>query len=135
LWSKGLALPLAIQIHLLSVTVAVLTAVFQLALSKGGSRHRATGYIWAVAMIFAALSSFWISSMPMLGPFGPIHILSVITLIGVPQAVMAARRGNIRAHKLAVLQLVGFALVGAGAFAIFSPGRILNTWFFGVVLW
>jgi uncharacterized membrane protein len=128
-------MPLAIQIHLLSVLVAVPAAVLQLALSKGGSRHRATGYIWAVAMIFAALSSFWISSMPILGPFGPIHILSVITLIGVPQAVMAARRGNIRAHKLAVLQLIGFALVGAGAFAIFSPGRILNTWFFGVVLW
>jgi uncharacterized membrane protein len=128
-------MPLAIQIHLLSVAVAVPAAVLQLVLSKGGSRHRAVGYVWAAAMIVAALSSFWISSMPILGPFGPIHILSVITLIGVPQAVMAARRGNIRAHKLAVFQLVGFALVGAGAFAIFSPGRILNSWFFGVILW
>jgi uncharacterized membrane protein len=128
-------MPLAIQIHLLSVAVAVSAAVLQLVLSKGGSRHRAVGYFWAAAMIVAALSSFWISSMPILGPFGPIHILSVITLIGVPQAVMAARRGNIRAHKLAVFQLVGFALVGAGAFAIFSPGRILNSWFFGVILW
>jgi uncharacterized membrane protein len=128
-------MPLAVQIHLLSVLVAVPAALLQLALSKGGSRHRVIGYIWAAAMLIAAVSSFWISSMPMLGPFGPIHILSVITLIGVPQAVMAARRGSIRAHKLAVFQLVGFALLGAGAFAIFSPGRILNTWFFGVVLW
>jgi uncharacterized membrane protein len=130
-----MALPLAIQIHLLSVAVAVPAAALQLAMSKGGSRHRTIGYIWVAAMIVAAVSSFWISSMPMLGPFGPIHILSVITLIGVPQAVMAARRGNIRAHKLAVFQLVGFALFGAGAFAIFSPGRILNYWFFGAIFW
>jgi uncharacterized membrane protein len=126
--------PLPVQIHLAAVMIAVPLAVLQLALSKGNMRHRTFGYVWATAMLLAAVSSFWISSMPMLGPFGPIHILSVITLIGVPQAIFAARRGNIRAHKLAVFQLCGFALLGAGSFAVFTPGRILHSLIFGVAL-
>jgi uncharacterized membrane protein len=116
------------------VAVAIPAAAGQLALPKGGPRHRIIGYVWVAAMITAAVSSFWISSNPMIGPFGPIHLLSLITLIGVPQAIFAARRGNIRAHKLAVIQLVAFALIGAGAFAVFSPGRFLHTIFFGSLI-
>jgi uncharacterized membrane protein len=125
--------PIAIQIHIVSVVIAVVLAALQLALPKGGNRHRCNGYVWAASMYGAAISSFWISKNPMFGPFGPIHILSVITLIGVPSAIWAAHRKNIRAHQLAIFQLVGFALIGAGAFAILEPGRLMNTLIFGAM--
>ena len=65
-----------------------------------------------------------------LNHFGFIHIFSFMALFGVPSAYIAARRGNIKAHRGAMLGLYIGGILIAGAFA-FSPGRMLHTWLFG----
>ena len=121
----------AIQIHVVAITAAVVLTVFQLVGKKGVTLHRVLGYSWAIAMVVAAISSFFIHTIRMIGPFSPIHILSVFTLITVPLGVHAARHRDIGKHKKTMLSLVIFALGGAGLFALFVPGRIMFQVLFG----
>ena len=65
-----------------------------------------------------------------LNHFGFIHAFSFLTLFNVPTAYFAARRGNIKAHRGAMIGLYVGGILIAGAFA-FSPGRMLHTWLFG----
>lgn len=65
-----------------------------------------------------------------LGHFGFIHLLCVLTILAAPRAVFAARRGDIQTHTRIMIVLYVGALVIAGAFA-FSPGRLLHGWLFG----
>lgn len=62
--------------------------------------------------------------MRIVGDFSPIHLLSILTLIGLPRMVMSARAGNVTTHRRVVLLLFFGALVAAGIFA-FMPGRIM----------
>ncbi len=78
-------------------------------------------------MVLAALTSFFIMRR---GFFGPIHILSVVTLVAAPLALRAAIRGNVALHKRIVTNLFWGAVVGAGLFTLL-PGRIMHAVFFG----
>lgn len=60
----------------------------------------------------------------------PIHILSVVTLIGVPRLVLAARQHRIADHRRGVRVIVSLALLVVGLFT-FPFGRILGQWLFG----
>ena len=76
-----------------------------------------------------ALSSFFIHTIKMLGPFSPIHLLSAYTLYSVYEAITSARAGNIAQHKSTMIRLYGLALILTGAFTLL-PGRIMHTVFF-----
>ena len=71
-----------------------------------------------------AVSSFWINDIRWIGPFGPIHILSVITVLSLITGVRAARGHDVKTHKRAMKSLVFGALIVAGAFTLL-PGRIM----------
>ncbi|MBZ9917664.1 DUF2306 domain-containing protein [Mesorhizobium sp. BR1-1-12] len=103
----------------------------QLALPKGTLRHRAMGYLWAALMLAVAISSFWIQQIRLIGPFSPIHLLSILVLVTVPLAVWHARNHRVAKHRKAMIALYIFALVGAGVFTL-VPGRILHDVVFGV---
>jgi uncharacterized membrane protein len=122
--------PPEIQFHAIAAFLALVLGILQLALPKGNPRHRIVGYIWVASMLIVAISSFWIHTIQTVGLFSPIHILSVFTLLNVPYAVWAARRGNIKAHRRAMLSLFWLALVGAGLFTLL-PNRIMGQVFFG----
>jgi uncharacterized membrane protein len=119
----------AIQIHVAAMTVAVVCTPIQLLGRKGTPVHRASGWFWAAAMIIAALSSFFIHTIRVIGPFSPIHLLSILTLVSVPAAIAAARRGDIRRHRMIMIFMVCGAILGAGAFTL-MPGRIMHEVFF-----
>ena len=126
-FSPLLNAPLAIQWHAIAALLALLLGIAQLLMLKGGLRHRIVGYVWLVAMVVVALSSFLIHEIRLMGPFSPIHVLSIFTLVNVPIAVLAARRGNIRAHRKAMLSLFWLALVGAGLFTLL-PAASWGRW-------
>ena len=119
--------------HLASVVPAFFIGAFQLLRRKGTPSHKYLGKIYMVLMLATALITL---AMPaQVGPrflnhFGFIHIFSFMALFGVPGAYIAARRGNIRAHRGAMLGLYIGGILIAGAFA-FSPGRMLHEWLFG----
>ncbi len=117
----------ATQIHFVAVLVATVLGAWMLARPKGTLVHRATGRVWMAAMAVAALSSFAIRAtiLPLIGPFGIIHLLSVLVLWMIYMAIAAARAGRIRAHRKWVLGLYLGAIIGAGAGAL-APGRLIS---------
>ena len=67
------------------------SGVVQLAGVKGTSRHRALGYTWVALMLVVAISAFWIHEIRLWGPWSPIHLLAIFTLIMLPFGVTRAR--------------------------------------------
>ena len=63
------------------------------------------------------------------GGFSFIHILSVITLIGVPVLILSARRRDIQRHRGQARGFVIGALLIAGFFT-FPFERMLGSWLF-----
>jgi len=102
----------------------------QLALPKGTMRHRVLGYAWVALMLVIAISSFWIQQIRLVGPFSPIHLLSILVLITVPLAVWHAHNHRVAKHRKVMISLYVFALIGAGVFTLL-PGRIMHAVVFG----
>ena len=122
--------PWIIQLHTYCALLSILIGALQFMRRKGGSSHRQLGRVWVGQMAIVALSSFAIFEIRLLGPFSPIHLLSLLTLGTLVVAVQAARAGNIQRHKQALASLYGFGLVLAGTFTL-VPGRILHQVLFG----
>jgi uncharacterized membrane protein len=81
-------------------------------------------------MTLVALSSFWIHELRVIWIFSPIHLLSVFTLLMLPRAVFAARRGDIALHRTIMRALFFMGLVLPGLFT-FLPGRTMHAVLFG----
>ncbi|TIO45043.1 MAG: DUF2306 domain-containing protein, partial [Mesorhizobium sp.] len=94
------------------------------------TRHRVLGYAWAALMLVVAVSSFWIQQIRLIGPFSPIHILSILVVVTAPLAVWYAHTHKVAAHRSVMIKLYLFALIGAGIFTL-VPGRIMHTVVFG----
>lgn len=92
--------------------------------------HKRLGYAWLIAMAVTAVSSFGIMDIRLIGPFSPIHAISVFTLWSLWQGVNAARQRRIAAHQQAMKTLYFWAMGVAGLFT-FLPGRRMNDMFFG----
>ena len=81
-------------------------------------------------MLGVAISSFWIQQIRLWGPWSPIHLLSIFTLITVPLGVWQAHRHRVAAHRLIMILIFSGALVIAGLFTL-VPGRIMHAVVFG----
>ena len=120
----------AIPLHVFAAMAAFALGVVQLAAPKGTLPHRTIGWIWVGLMATVAASSLWIHKVRLFGPWSPIHLLSIYVLIMLPIAVIAARRHNVRRHRLAMIGMFTGGLVIAGLFT-FLPGRIMHAAVFG----
>ena len=125
--------PLAIQVHVAAAMLAVMLTPVALWRQRRDRLHRLVGYFWVVSMAVTALSSFAITEFGVVGPFSPIHVLSVATLAGLIAGVRAAIRGDARGHRAAMTQL-SLALVVAGMFTL-APGRIAHQMVMGEAGW
>jgi uncharacterized membrane protein len=114
-----------IQVHAVAAIFAFALGLVQFVAPKGTLPHRTIGWIWVALMTTIAVSSFWIHGIRLVGPFSPIHALSIFTLVMLPLAVLAAHRHNDRRHRKAMISIFVGALVVAGAFT-FVPGRIMH---------
>jgi len=119
-----------IPLHAFAAMAAFVLGSIQLAAPKGTLPHRTLGWIWVILMLLVAGSSFWIHQIRLLGPWSPIHLLSIFTLAMLVLAVTAARRGDVRTHKLTMIGIFFGALVIAGLFTL-MPGRIMHAVVFG----
>ena len=91
--------PLAVKIHVVAATVALLIGAVTIIRKRRDRVHRTMGYIWVSALVVVCMSSFGISETRMIGPFGPIHLLSVYALWGVFVGLSHIRNGRIRQHE------------------------------------
>ena len=122
----------AIQIHAFAAMAAFALGVVQLAAPKGTLPHRTLGWIWVALMAVVAVSSAFVHAIRVWGPFSPIHLLSIFTLVMLPVAVWNAHRHHVSGHRNAMLGLFIGALVIAGLFTL-SPGRIMHAVVFGTL--
>ena len=120
----------AIPVHAFAAIAAFALGLVQFAAPKGTLPHRTIGWIWVLLMASVAASSFWIHEIRLLGPWSPIHLLSIFTLIVLPISVWRARHHEIAGHRRIMIMLFAGALVIAGLFTLL-PGRIMHAVFFG----
>jgi uncharacterized membrane protein len=120
----------AIPLHAFAAMAALVLGVTQFAAPKGTLPHRTIGWIWVILMLAVALSSFWIHRVNLWGPWSPIHLLSVFTLVMIPLGVWAAHRHRVTDHRRIMIGLFSGALFVAGLFTLL-PGRIMHAVIFG----
>lgn len=120
----------AILVHAFAAMTAFMLGLVQFAAPKGTLPHRAIGWIWVVLMASVAVSSFWIHKIKLVGPWSPIHLLSLFTLAMLPLAVWRAHTHRVVDHRRAMISIFSGALVVAGLFTLL-PGRIMHAVVFG----
>ena len=120
----------AIQLHVAGAVTALLLGPVALYRKRRDRLHKILGYTWILAMTLTAISSFWIHSLRLIGPFGPIHLLSIWALISLAQGLSAAIRGQIARHQATMRSLYLYAIGAAGIFTLL-PGRIVPRMLFG----
>jgi uncharacterized membrane protein len=119
----------AIQLHAFAALAAFALGALQLGAPKGTLPHR-TIWTWVVLMVIVAATSFWIHELRVWGPWSPIHLLGVFTLVTLPLAVVHARRHRVERHRNAMIAIFVGALVIAGLFTL-MPGRVMHAVVFG----
>ena len=119
-----------IPLHAFAAMAAFALGVVQLAAPKGTLPHRTLGWIWAGLMMAVAVSSLWIHQIRLLGPWSPIHLLSILVLVTVPLGVWRAHRHQVADHRRIMILIFSGGLVIAGLFTLL-PGRIMHAVAFG----
>jgi uncharacterized membrane protein len=120
----------AIPLHAFAAMTAFVLGAVQLAAPKGTLPHRTLGWIWVAVMAIVAGSSFWIHQIRLVGPWSPIHLLSIFTLVMLPLGVWMAHRHRVADHRRIMILMFSGALVIAGLFTLL-PGRIMHVVVFG----
>jgi uncharacterized membrane protein len=119
-----------IQIHAFAAMAALVVGAVQFSAPKGTLPHRTIGALWVLLMLVVSISSFFIHTIRLWGPWSPIHLLSIFTLCALPLAVLYAHRHSVKRHRLAMISIYTGGLVIAGLFT-FVPGRIMHAVLFG----
>ena len=114
----------AVQIHVYAALLAFVTGAWVLWRRKGTSSHKRWGKVWVVLMVITAFTSFFINEIRLLGPFSPIHLISLGTLFSLYFAIKNVRAGDIESHKRSMKTTFIVAMGIAGALA-FAPGRLM----------
>ncbi len=117
------AAPWHVQLHAISAILALGLGLVQFTAPKGTIPHRTFGYVWVALMVTVAATAIFIRSAPD-GGFSWIHIFVPITLVGVVELSIRARRGLTRKHRGSALAMFFGALLIPGLFS-FMPGRMM----------
>ena len=115
----------AIPLHAFAAMGAFALGLVQFAAPKGTLPHRTLGWIWVLLMAGVAVSSFWIHQIRLVGPWSPIHLLSIFVLTMLPLAVWRAHTHRVADHRRIMILMFSGALVIAGLFTLL-PGRIMH---------
>jgi uncharacterized membrane protein len=117
---------------LATVVPAFFVGAYLLLARKGTRFHKSLGKLYMGLMFTTALISLFMPAEvgpQFVGHFGFIHLLSLLVLYNLPNAYIAARNGNIKAHRNYMVRLYIGGLLIAGTLA-FLPGRLLHGWIF-----
>jgi len=120
-------------LHLASIVPAMVLGTALMFLRKGTPLHMLCGRSYMILMVATALTTLFMPAQvgpQLVGHFGFIHILSLVTLYAVVTAWRAIRQGRVAEHKKTMITLYIGAFGIAGSFAL-MPGRLLHHWLFG----
>jgi uncharacterized membrane protein len=120
---------IAVVIHLATVLPSLPLGLYIFLSRKGGTRHRVLGRVWMALMMVTAVAALFIRHLND-GQFSYVHLASLVTLVGIPLAIKAAREKRIAAHRSHLISMFVGALLVSGVLS-FLPGRIMRVWLFG----
>ncbi len=86
--------------------------------------------VWVMLVATTCVSSLWIHEIDQWHGFSWIHLLALLTLVGLGRALWAVRTQRLQAHRSAMLWVFLGGLGVAGSFA-FWPDRIMHQVVFG----
>lgn len=129
--SPHLTAPWTIQIHAFAALALIPLTLTIFTLKRGNHLHRILAWSWVLLMSCVALSSFWIQEIQLVGGFSPIHLLSLVTLVSLAVAVLAARSKRLPRHRRIMTWLTFASLTAAGFFTLL-PGRLMNAVLFSL---
>jgi len=119
----------AVQIHLVSVSIAFVIGTWLMLRRKGTPPHRALGAIYIALMTASAISTFWIQGLAR-DAFSFLHLLSIFVLLALPCAWWMARRGRLAGHRYTMIGVYVGGIWVAGLLTLL-PGRVLHRAMFG----
>jgi uncharacterized membrane protein len=111
-----------IQVHAFAAMAAFVLGIVQLSAPKGTVPHRLLGWIWGAIMVVVSVSAFFVHEIRLWGPWSPIHLLAVFTVVMLPLGVWRARRHEVQHHRWTMIGTFTRGLVVAG---VFTPGAPL----------
>lgn len=112
-----------VWVHFIAALSVLVLGGINIAAAKGTPRHKAMGWVWIGAMLLVTVPSYWIrETQP--GDLSWIHALSVVAFVSMAWALIAIRRGNVKAHARAMTGTMVGAII-AGGFAL-APGRFIS---------
>ena len=118
-----------IPLHAFAAMAAFVLGVVQLAAPKGTLPHRTSaGSGWPDGASWRHLVLD--PQIRLIGPWSPIHLLSIFTLVMLPLGVWRAHRHEVGDHRRIMILLFSGALIIAGLFTLL-PGRIMHAVVFG----
>lgn len=122
-----------VLIHLCIILFCVLFGTYLIFAKKGTPFHKTIGKVYMILMGITGILTLFIPAQigqRIFNHFGPLHLLSILTIYTVPTAWFAIKRGDVKSHKIAMIMLYVGGIIIAGGFAIFAPGRYLHSLFF-----
>lgn len=143
--SQSLALPEVLQpfaqlnpvigVHLVGAVGALMLGPVIFWRRKGTRSHKVLGRLWMLLMLTAAVSSLFIRDrhLPNIAGYTPIHIVTVLTFVGISLGLWHVLHGRIAAHRQALVRTYVGGCIIAGLFA-FVPSRFLGHWLWHTVL-
>lgn len=119
--------------HLSTILPAFIIGTYLMLNRKGTGLHKKLGKIYMVLMLLTGVITLFMPAYvgpQLFGHFGFLHVFSIVVLVTVPSAYVAARKGNVAAHRGNMIGLYVGGILVAGAIA-FMPGRMLPVFLFG----
>jgi uncharacterized membrane protein len=119
-----------IQAHAFAAMTAFALGLVQFVFPKGTIPHRTIGWLWVTLMLVVSVSAFFIHQIRLWGPWSPIHLLAIFTLLTLPLGVWHAHHHAVKIHRSIMISIFIGGLVIAGLFTL-VPGRIMHAVAFG----
>ena len=120
-----------IRLHVAFALVALIFGPVAIFRRRRDRVHKVLGYTGVVGMAGLAGTGLMIESdFPVVGSYGPIHLLSLYALFSLAIGVQAARRRAFARHE-AWMKSLWFTAIGITGLLTFLPGRVMNRVIFG----
>ncbi len=119
---------LLIQIHTAAACLAFVLGPFVILRKRRDRTHRLLGYTWVSTMAITAITALGIFELRLIGPFSPIHGLSIFVAFMLWRAVEAIRAGKVVEHGRIMTQIYIWSMGIAGLFTLL-PGRRMHAVF------
>ena len=120
-----------IRLHVAFALVALIFGPVAIFRRRRDRIHRMLGYAGVAGMAGLAATGLLIDSdFPLVGTYGPIHLLSLYALWSLAAGVLAARRREFARHA-AWMKTLWFTAIGITGLLTLLPGRVMNRMIFG----